>query len=192
MIEINLLPEDPRFKTKRIGKVSIESKYFFYLIPSVFAVLILAHICLAAKAIVKNIQFIQLNSKSKRLQPQRELLNNLKKGYDVLASNTKLMQELNSGRLNWSEKLNRLSQDLPAGIWFNEIIVSRKDFILKASAVSLQKEEMSLINKFIVNLKNDTHFLRDFNNLELSSVQKKLVAGYDVVDFILTAKLKTR
>jgi len=190
MIEINLLPEDPRFKTKRIGKVSIESKYFFYLIPSVFAVLILAHICLAAKAIVKNIQFIQLNSKSKRLQPQRELLNNLKKGYDVLASNTKLMQELNSGRLNWSEKLNRLSQDLPAGIWFNEIIVSRKDFILKASAVSLQKEEMSLINKFMTSLKNDPEFFGDFKSLELTSVQRRSIGGYDIVDFVLSGTLK--
>lgn len=192
MIEINLLPEELKVKTKRVGKVSIESKYFLYLIPLVFAVLILAHICLAAVGIVKSFQFSQLNSKWKKLEPQRELLNNLKKGYDVLASDAKLIQELNSRRLNWSEKLNRLSQDLPSGIWFNEILVSRKDFVLKASVVSLQREEMSLINKFIDSLKNDTRFLRDFNNLELGSIQKKSVGGYDVVDFILTAKLKAK
>ena len=189
MIEINLLPEELRIKTKRLGKVSIESKYFLYLIPLVFAVLILAHICLAAVGIVKSLQFSQLNSKWKKLEPQRELLNNLKKEYNVLASNVKLIQELNSRRLNWSEKLNRLSQDLPSGIWFNELLVSRKDFVLKASVISLQGEEMSLINKFIDSLKNDARFLRDFNNLELGSVQKKSVGGYDVVDFILTAKL---
>ena len=192
MIEINLLPEELKVKTKRLGKVSIESKYFLYLIPLVFAVLILAHICLAAVGIVKTFQFSQLNNKWKKLQPQRELLNNLKKEYDVLASNAKLIEELNSRKLNWSEKLNRLSLDLPSGIWFNEILVSRKDFVLKASVISLQGEEMSLINKFINSLKNDTRFLKDFNNLELGLVQKKSVGGYDVVDFILTAKLKAK
>ena len=192
MIEINLLPEELKVKTKRLGKVSIESKYFLYLIPLVFAVLILAHICLAAVGIVKSLQFSQLNNKWKKLQPQRELLNNLKKEYDVVASNAELIQELNSRRLNWSEKLNRLSQDLPSGIWFNEILVSRQDFVLKASVVSLQKEEMGLINKFMDSLKNDTRFLIDFNKLELGLVQKKSVGGYDVVDFILTAKLRAK
>ena len=192
MIEINLLSEELKVKTKRIGKLSIESKYFLYLIPLVFAVLIFAHICLAAVGIAKSFQFSQLNSKWKKLKPQREQLNNLKKEYDVVTSGAKVMQELNSRRLNWSEKLNRLSQDLPSGIWFNEILASRKEFVLKASAVSLQKEEMSLINKFIDSLKNDTRFLRDFNKLELGSVQKKSIGGYDVVDFILTAKLKAK
>lgn len=189
MIEINLSPEKLKVKAKRFAKVSIESKYFLYLIPLLFTVLILAHICLAAVGIAKNLQFSQLNSKWRLLQPQRGLLNDVKKEYDLLASGAKVTRELNSRRINWSEKLNRLSQDLPSGIWFNEILISRKDFILKASVVSLQKEEMRAINKFIDSLKNDKRFLSDFNNLELGSVQKKSVGGYDVVDFILTAKL---
>jgi len=192
MIEINLLPEELKPKTRKIGKVSIKSKPFLYLFPLLFAVLILVHICLAAVGIVKSFQFSQLNNKWKKLQPQRELLNNLKKEYDVLASNAKLIEELNSRRLNWSEKLNQLSLNLPSGIWFNEITVSQKDFVLKGSAVSLQKEEMSLINKFIESLKNNTAFTWGFNNLELSSVQRKSIVGYDVVDFILTVKLKAR
>ena len=192
MIEINLLSEEPKVKTKRIGKVSIESKYFLYLIPLVFAVLIFVHICLAAVGIAKSLQFSQLNSKWKKLKPQREQLNNLNKEYDVVTSGAKVIQEMNSRRLNWSEKLNRLSQDLPSGIWFNEILASRKDFALKASVVSLQKEEMSLINTFINSLKNDARFLRYFDKLELGSVQKKSIGGYDVVDFILTAKLKAK
>ncbi len=192
MIEINLLPEELKTKTRKLGKVSIKSKSFLYLFPLVFAVLILVHICLAAGAIVKISQFSILNNKWKKLQPQRELLNNLKKEYDVLASTAKLIEELNSRRNNWSEKLNQLSLNLPSGIWFNEITVSQKDFILKGSAVSLQKEEMSLINKFIESLKNNTAFTRGFNNLELSSVQRKSIVGYDVVDFILTVKLKAR
>lgn len=188
MIGINLLPEESKVKTRRIGKVSIESKYFLYLVPLVFAVLILGHICLATVGIVKTCQFKALESKWNKLQPQRELL----KKYDALTSNAKLIEELNSRRNNWSEKLNQLSQDLPPGIWFNEILISSKDFVLKASVVSLQKQEMVLIKKFIDNLKSDARFLRDFSNLELGSLQKKSIGGYDVVDFILTAKPKAR
>jgi len=192
MIEINLLPEEGKVKTRRIGKISIESKYLLYLVPIVFAVLILVHICLAALGIVKSLQFSQLDNKWKRLEPQRELLNNFKKEYDVVTSGAKVIQELNSRRLNCAEELNRLSLNLVSGIWFNEILLSRKDFVLKASVVSLQKEEMSLINKFIDSLKKDTCFLRDFDSLEFGSVEKKSVGVYDVVDFIVTAKPKAR
>jgi hypothetical protein len=95
-------------------------------------------------------------------------------------------------KLNWSEKLNKLSLNLPSGIWFNELSVSKKDFILKGSVLSLQKEEMNLVNKFIDSLKKDMVFFKDFTRLELSSIQMKTVVGYDVFDFVLTGKLKSR
>jgi len=56
--------------------------------------------------------------------------------------------------------------------------------------VSLQQEEMNAINKFMDNLKKDSVFLKDFSNLELTSVQKKVIGGYDIADFVLSAKLK--
>jgi len=192
MIEINLLSQELKVQTRRIGKISMESKYLLYLIPIVFAVLISVHICLAVVATAKNLQFNILNNKWDRLKPQREVWNSLKKEYDALSSDAKLIEELNKRRTNWSEKLNRLSLDLPSGIWFNEIQFSRKDFVLKASVVSLQKEEMSLIKKFMDTLKNDTRFLKDFTSLDLGSVQKKSTSSYDTIDFILTAKLKAR
>ena len=190
MIEINLLSQEPVIT--RTGKIRIETKYFAYLIPSVFAVLILAQLCIAAVAIAQRIQYSSLNASWDKLKPQREMLNNLKKGYDVLTSDARLIQELDKRRIIWSEKLNRMSLDLPSGIWFNEIQVSPKELVLKGSAVSLQKEEMSLIKIFLDTLKGDTRFLRDFSSLELGAVQKRQIGGYDVVDFILTAKIKAR
>ena len=187
MIEINLLPEELKTKTK---KINIKSQYFLYLIPLAFGILIFMHLYLSAVGIIKNYQFSALNNKWKKLQPQREMLKNLSKEYEVLSADAKVIQQLNIRRLNWSEKLNKLSLDLPSGIWFNEIALSRKDFILKGSVISLQKQEMSLINKFIDNLKKDAAFFKDISDLELSSAQIKAIGGYDVFDFILTAKLK--
>jgi len=192
MIEINLLPEESKVKTRWVGKINIDAKYLLSIALLAFGVLILVHICLAVVGIVKTTSFKALNSKWKELAPQREILSEFKKEYDISTSDAKIIQELNSRRLNWSEKCNRLSLDLPAGIWFNEIIVSRKEFTLKASVVSLQKKEMSLINRFINSLKNDTRFFKDFNSLELGLVQKKSIGAYDVVDFMATAKLKEK
>jgi len=190
MIEINLLSGEP--KAVKAGKISIESKYFVYSIPLAFAVLLLAQTCLLTVGIAQAIQYNSLKGKWDKLIPQREELNNLKKNYEVSTSNAKLIQELNNRRISWSQKINRLSLDLPSGIWFNELQVSRKDFILKASAVSIRKEEMSLIKKFMDTLKGDTNFMKDLSSVELSSVQKRQIGAYDAVDFILSAKLKGR
>lgn len=189
MIEINLLPEELKgnFKSKKLG---IEPSYFLYLIPAIFGIILTAHIYLAVFSIVKNYQFRFLSDKWQKLQPQREILESFNKEYEVLSSDAKRIDELIYSRINWSQKLNKLSLNLPAGVWLNEVSFTPKDFVLKGASVSLQREEMSLINKFIDNLKNDTDFFKDFNNLELGPIQRKVIAGYDIVDFVLQGTLK--
>ena len=89
------------------------------------------------------------------------------------------------------KKLNRLSLDLPSGIWFNEISANlKKEFILRGSVVSLKKEEMLLINQFIDNLKKDTDFFKDFSKLEMTSAQSGEIGGYEVNDFVISGVLK--
>lgn len=189
MIEINLLPEDlkGRLKSKKLG---ISADYFLYLIPLALALCLSVHIYLALFGLFKNYQLHSLNNKWRTLEPQRKMLEGFNKEYEVLSSDVAIIQQLSVSRINWAEKLNKLSLNLPAGVWFNEISVSRKDFVIRASSVSLQKEQMGLINKFINNLKNDTEFFKDFNSLELGPMQARVVAGYDIVDFVLQGVLK--
>lgn len=192
MIEINLLPQESKAKTAFIGKISLESKYLVYFFPLLFAVLIFIQISLLAVGMVQAVRFKTLDNKWKGLTPQREKLNNLKKASDILNFDAKIIQELSNRRQNWSQKLNRMSLDLVGGIWFNEILLSQKELVLKASVVSLQKDEMSLINRFINTLKDDVYFFKDFSSLELGLVQRKSIAAYDVIDFVATAKLKAK
>lgn len=187
MIEINLLPEELKAKTKKMG---IEPNYFLYLIPLVFGVLICVHIYLVALSITRNYQFRLLNNKWQGLEPQRKIWENFKKEHEILSADAKAIQQLTSIRINWAEKLNGLSLNLPSGVWFSELSLDRKDLVLKALVLSLQKEELNLINKFLDNLKNDNVFFKDFINLELTSVQRKTIGGYEVVDFILAGKLE--
>lgn len=192
MIEINLLPQDLKVKAKAkkaaVG-VGIDVKYFLYLVPFIFGLLLCVHIYLAIVNIAKSSQLRALNNKWQGLQPQRKILEDFNKEYTILSEDALAIQQFTKQRINWAEKLNTISAVLPFGIWFREISVSSSDLILQGSVVSLEKEEMSVINKLIDSLKKDTAFFKDFNNLELGSVQKRTIGGYDIADFILQGAL---
>ena len=73
-----------------------------------------------------------------------------------------------------------------------DLVLDQKNMVLKGSVVSLQKEEFNLINGFIDSLKKDYGFIKDFNSLELSSIQRRVIVAYDIVDFILTGTQKAK
>jgi Tfp pilus assembly protein PilN len=192
MIEINLLPEELKVKTRRIG-VTFEKKQILLILPFILGTLICVHIYLAALFITKNNQLRLLNNRWKDLEPQRKELEDFNKEYGIESADTLiLIQRLLSQRINWSEKLNKLSLHLPSGIWFNEISITSDGFTLQGSVISLAKDEMGLINRFFDSLKNDSSFFGDFSNMELTSVQKKIIGGYDITDFVLQGALKIK
>lgn len=190
MIEINLLPQELKVESKKFSIKYIQPKHLLYFILAAFGVLICLHIYLAAFGVAKNYQFRRLSRIWRNLEPRIKILEEFKKEHETLSVDAKIIQRLISQRINWAEKLNKLSIDLPSGVWFNELSLSQKEFILKAAVISLQKEELNLINQFMNNLKNDATFFKDFNALELSSVQRKTISGYEIVDFILQGRLK--
>ena len=189
MIEINLLPEELKIKKEKAAK-AIKSRQVLYFIPLIFIILIIIHIYLLSLLIVKNFQLSALNNKWQQLQPQKKKLEDFKGEYQTLSQDDNAIKQFTSQRIIWSAKLNKLSLNLPSGTWFREMSVSGKVLTLRGSVVALQKEEMDLINKFIDNLKKDRDFFKDFNNLELTSVQRKIIGGYDVTDFILVSTSK--
>lgn len=194
MIEINLIPEELKGKAgaKKAGAgIGIESKYLLYIIPAVLAILVCTHLYLAVSNLLKSNQLRSLNRKWQELEPQRKTLEVSTKEQALISQDAREIQQLTKERIIWSQKLNKLSLLLPSGVWFNEISVTAKDFTLQGSVVSLQKEEVNLIKKLIDNLREDADFFKDFNSLELGSVQKKTVGSYDIADFILAGKIKS-
>ena len=188
MIEINLLPEE----LKKLRKFYfIEPKMLvFYSIILVFGILVFLHIFLTMLSVARSRQYRVLTDKWEQLLPQRQEVEKLRQEYNILLADAQIIQQLTNQRINWAEKINKLSLYLPGGVWFEALSVSNKQFELKGIAISLQKGELDLINKFLSSLKNDARFFKDFNNLELSSVERKEIVGYDVVTFVLSGKLK--
>ncbi len=189
MIEINLLPEDLKPKTTPPSE-SMELIRVIYFMPFILAILIVTHILLGGVFILKSAQLGIVNAKWRKLEPQRKLLEDFKKESDGLSGDAQLIKQLGLGNISWAEKLNKLSLSLPAGIWLNELTLAKKILTLRCSTVSLKKEELTLINKFIDNLKGDAEFFKDFSNLELGPIERRVIAGYDIVDFTLTGNLK--
>ena len=202
MIEINLLPEELKAKTKakvkpvkpketQVSQASLEKiKYLFYLVPLIVGVLLITHLLLAGITIFKNNQLGMLNGKWRALEPQRKMLTDFSQEYASFSEDEKTVLQAVQQRVAWAEKLNKLSLFLPSGVWFNEIAFSSGNFTLKASVISLQKDEMGLINKFIDSLKNNPGFFKDFTALEIGSVNKRNIASYEIADFVLTGKIK--
>ena len=193
MIEINLLPEELRANLKKQNKsLNFSASKLLLVIPLLLGILIFAHIYLTIVSIAKYNHYNTMNKAWKKLEPQRKILEGLGNDNALLSETAKNIKKLADIRLIWAEKLNKLSAGLPSGIWFNEISLSNKELVVKASAVSLQNDAMSLIARLIDNLKKDAGFFNGFNSLELGPVQHRNIGSYDIADFTISGALKTK
>jgi Tfp pilus assembly protein PilN len=203
MIEINLLPVELRVKARvkkaeapvvtQGAKLKIDQeKVFLYAIPAILGVLILLHLYFAVLTIMRNSEMVSLNKKWLVLEPQKKAFDEFNNEYSSVTFDASAMQKLTQQRVLWAAKLNKLSLSLPSGVWFNEVSMNGRFLNIQGSVISLQKEEVSLLNKFLDNLKADKDFSSDFLKQEVSFVQKKNVGGYDIADFVIAGVLKNR
>lgn len=187
MIEINLLPEELKTQIKSPG---FDLKNLLYLIPLGCSIIILLHIYLGVINISLSNKYRVLNAKWKEVEPQIKALEDTKKENNLSSQDAAAIEQFIKERVNWAEKLNKLSLHLPSGVWFNQFIVKNNEFILKAAVVSEEKEEMGLINQFLSSLKADKQFSGDFKNLELGPVKREILNSYDIVNFSITGTVK--
>ncbi|MDP2928146.1 MAG: hypothetical protein Q8N80_05055 [Candidatus Omnitrophota bacterium] len=201
MIQINLLPEELKIKTKArnpdqaIVKSSlalIQEQVFIYAIPAMLVLFILAHFYFAVLLISKNGQLVSLNRKWLDLAVQKKALDEFNQEFSATSQDAGVLAQLSRQRILMSQNLNALSLHLPAGVWFNDIVLNSKNITIQGSVISLQKEEINLINKLLDNLKADAEFSKDFSGFELSNMQKRSLGGYDIADFVLVGAFKPR
>ncbi|MDI6605880.1 MAG: PilN domain-containing protein [Candidatus Omnitrophota bacterium] len=191
MIEINLLPAELKVQKKQNSPAAVRDlRRFLYIIPAIIALIIILHIYLAVLMIGKNNLLHNLSKKWEAAAPQRKELEDFNKKYAAMSEDIEAIRGLGEKRIEWAQKLDRLSLDLPAGIWFRTLVLKPGQFSLEGSVISLQKEEINQIKEFIENLKKDDYFFKEFDNLELSSVERRVLGSYDIIDFVLSAKAK--
>jgi len=195
MIEINLLPEEQRAKNRKdvhsaAPGAGMDPTYLIYVVPIVAAILLLAHLYLGLAYVSKQNRFNSLNKEWASLASQRQKVSSFKTESAANSQDAVIIDELINKSVLWSEKLNRLSLNLPPGVWFNEIVISKKSLEIKACVFSLESNGVDLINKFLFNLKNDRSFFKDFKNVETGNMLTRKIGSYEVMDFTVTGTLK--
>lgn len=199
MIEINLLPEELRVKTKEKAPEQVVAKsgsslnqdlWFILAIPGLVGLFVLAHLYFGVASISGNSKLASLNRKWTQLAPQKKAFDEFNQIYSSASQYAELTKLLIRQRTLWSDKFNKLSLNLPAGVWFNDISLAKQNITIQGSVVSLKADELNLINNLLDNLKADKEFFKDFLSLELSNVQTRIVGSYDITDFVLQGTLR--
>jgi Tfp pilus assembly protein PilN len=201
MIEINLLPEELKIKTKskapeqsgvKIPLALIQEQVFIYAIPVLLVLFILVHLSFAVLLVSKNNQLVTLNRKWLDMAAQKKVLDEFNQELSANSPNAVVLQQLNRQRVLWAQKLNVLSLQLPSGIWFNEIVLNSGNLTIRGSVVSLKNEEIILINSLLNNFKTVPEFTKDFSSFELSDVRKRSLGSYEIADFVLVGASKVK
>jgi Tfp pilus assembly protein PilN len=188
MIAINLLPHQLRKAQKKMA-LPTNFPYKVYLLGlAVF--LIFLHILFLSLALVKNIHIMGLKGSWSRMEPQSRESAAIRKNIKDMESQAGLIKEALTRKASMTELLSSLSAAVPKGLWLESFTYSDEGLVIQGSVVSQQQNEMTIIGKFLQEIRGNKIFATFFSKVELNSVQRRTIKTYDVVDFILIGEFK--
>ena len=195
MIDINLVPEHFRKKPKsKIFSLDIfdfPKETIIGFIGGLFVLLFAVHSFLQIIIFIKFVQHAREKKQWEHILPEKSkadvVINELRSLQSKISSIEKIKSDK---RIFWAQKLNDLSDSISKGVWFNKVSFNETVLLIDGSAVSKTKDEMISVGDFVANLKNKKSFMNGLQNIELGSIQRRQLKSVDVVDFILTSKLK--
>lgn len=194
MIDINLVPSHLRKKRKGklfAGRVSIPLEIIIGCGGGLLLLLGMIHVLLLFVNVRKLAQHNGLQKQWEALRPDKENVDFVVSEIRAVQSRYKAIENIvGKGELNWAQKLNLLSDNLPRGMWFERIALSENVFFLEGSAISRETNEIINVHRLTSDLKKNDEFMRHFVGLEIGSIQRRKIRNIEVADFVITTKLK--
>lgn len=176
MIKINLLPRE------RVRRPAIAPRLLAVLaLVAVVAGVVLVWITLTAQIRILEGDIRDEQQRIEELKPQVAEVEALQRQIADARRKEQLLRQLQGLRIPWERVLSELRRILPADVWLIRI-EARSDGNLSFNGFGLSYESVA---RFMVNL--DASPL--FQNADLTIGQKQGVAGRDVVNFSVTARL---
>lgn len=119
-----------------------------------------------------------------------------KKGVDAvlqdlrkLQAQKKSVQEvLGEEKVVWSQKLNIISDSLPRGVWIQKVALTDDMLFVDGSAISKGNTGMFNVHSFMTALKDNKTFQENLKEMELGSIQRRMVDTVEIADFLITAQ----
>ena len=195
MIKINLLPVGLRRKDDTVKTASLGPGLKFPVYPVmavVFTVVIAVHIILGLFSFEKKMQVGSLDKSSKNAQSQYQEIEDLKKETTVKKDKVRIMESVLKKDFYLTYFMNKINKAVPRGLWLNRLEFSSKGLVMEGSVFSFDIDEISLVNVFFDELKKDNLFLENLSEFNIDSVQRRNIKDYEVLDFILTAKINNK
>ncbi len=207
MIEINLIPQDQRRK-----KIELPDISFLPFIGGTVGIVIAIHLVLVVWANMQVGAITRLQTQWQELKPQQDDSEMLKRQLIRLREKIGALDELTSGRIVWTEKLNGLSDAMIPGVWLNRLwletkkeiledtsettsaegrtedtpeVITRKLLHMRGSVIAGSGEEAAIVGKFIRSLKDNTMFYYGIREIDTSSIQRSQLKESEVMDFEL-------
>jgi len=184
MIKINLLPKDLR---KSDRKIILPNKLHLF---GVVVIFVLLHTLLFATALIKNVQLLSLRKTWSVLEPDSQKYSSTKKQVKGLEASLESAKIFFSRDASFAQLFSSLNSVIPRGLWLERFSLTDKSLLIQGSVVSLTQNEMSMISTFLQGLKDSEVYNSLSSKIELTSVQRRTIKSYDVVDFVLAGDLK--
>ncbi len=189
MIAINLLPLSLRKAERKKIALPANFPYKVYLV-GIAAIFVCLHFLLFSLMVVKKIQTVHLRRIWAKLEPQSKQTSAVKKEIKDLEMEANAVKTVLTRKVSMTELLSALGIAVPKGLWLESFSYGDNGMVIQGSVVSLQQNEMTIIGKFLQDLKSNKVFSSIFSKIDLSSVQRRTIKTHDVVDFVLTGELK--
>lgn len=199
MIEINLLPEKMRVKKKQ--PMELPALPFIPIAIAAAGILIAIQLILIVWVQVKQMTFDSLSKKyssisSSNLQAMT-LDNNLKE----ISSKVEAVDKLLNSRFQLARKLNDLSDSVVSGIWLKSADIKKGEagnvpgalkeaLVIEGSSVVSGERADGYIGSFITSLKDNASFSEDFEEIELSKVEREKIRNTEIMDFVIICHFK--
>jgi len=197
MIEINLLPDEKRKKTKEffsfdLGRLGIDTGKIAQIAGAgAVGFLVLLVLLFFMGSSIRTHQMRKLMLKEQAMSEETSGAELVSDGISILRTKMQVLSQITKRQFLWAQKLNELSDLVLPGIWLTRMRTDvDNNFVIEGSVVSKKEEAMALVGEFMKNIREHQSFFKDFSNIRLESVQRRSQESKDVVDFKIALYFK--
>jgi len=199
MIEINLLPEKLRIKKRR--PFALPALPFMPIAIGVVGLLIAFQVMLVVWVQAKQMTLNSLNRKYSSISSSNLKAIALDSNLKEISSKVDAVDKLLNSRFRLAKKLNDLSDSLVSGIWLKSIDIKkgeapnepgalREVLVVEGASIVSSETANGFIGKFVASLKENVSFSDDFEEIELSKVERSKIRKTEVMDFVIICHFK--
>lgn len=200
MIEINLLPEKLRVKKRQA--LALPSLPIIPIAIGVVSFLIALQLILIVWVQAKKMTFNSLSRKYSSVSSSNLQAMTLDSDLKEISSKVDAVDKLLNSRFQLAKKLNDLSDSVVSGIWLKSIDVKKGEapnepgvlkevLVIEGSSIVSGEKADGFIGRFIDSLKDNASFSADFEEIELSKVERTKIKNTEVMDFIIICHFKS-